>query len=208
MSMGTNCAHIVADLFNFIYLFIFLSLFVMKEVLCLFLMIKKKKRYLDGLLYIDNFYFEVYSNRLQLNKANSTDTEATFLHLHLLIFNSNISSKIYDKRDDYDFDIFNFLFLDGDLPRVPSYGVYSSQLIRFARVFSHLGRPWWLSWMRTCLVIRRLRVRPPSGRQHSFAEIDHEIFPTIILSLPLIQEGQLSMSGERMCTILVNRLED
>ena len=41
-----------------------------------------------------------------------------------------------------------------------------------------------------------------------FVEIDHEIFSTVILSLPLIQEGQLSVSGERMCTILVNRLED
>ena len=41
-----------------------------------------------------------------------------------------------------------------------------------------------------------------------FMEIDHEIFSTIILSLPLIQEGQLSVSGERMCTILVNHLED
>ena len=49
---------------------------------------------------------------------------------------------------------------------------------------------------------------PSRGRQHSFMEIDHEIFSTVILSLPLIQEGQLSVSGERMCTILVNRLED
>ena len=50
--------------------------------------------------------------------------------------------------------------------------------------------------------------KPCRGRQHSFVEIDHEIFSTVILSLPLIQEGQLSVSGERMCTILVNRLED
>ena len=49
---------------------------------------------------------------------------------------------------------------------------------------------------------------PSDWRQHSFVEIDHEIFSTVILSLPLIQEGQLSVSGERMCTILVNRLED
>ena len=49
---------------------------------------------------------------------------------------------------------------------------------------------------------------PRRGRQHSFMEIDHEIFSTVILSLPLIQEGQLSVSGERMCTILVNCLED
>ena len=51
-------------------------------------------------------------------------------------------------------------------------------------------------------------INPRRGRQHSFVEIDHEIFSTVILSLPLIQEGQLSVSGERMCTILVNRLED
>ena len=49
---------------------------------------------------------------------------------------------------------------------------------------------------------------PRRGRQHSFVGIDHEIFSTVILSLPLIQEGQLSVSGVRMCTILVNRLED
>ena len=55
---------------------------------------------------------------------------------------------------------------------------------------------------------RRSRVQPRRGRQHSFVEIDHEIFCTVILSLSLIQEGQLSVSGERMCTILVNRLED
>ena len=49
---------------------------------------------------------------------------------------------------------------------------------------------------------------PRRGRQHSFVEIDHEMFSTVILSLPLIQEGQLSVSDERMCTILVNCLED
>ena len=49
-----------------------------------------------------------------------------------------VSSKIYDKRDDFDFDIFNFPFLDGNVPRRPSYGVYISQLIRFARVCNHV----------------------------------------------------------------------
>ena len=52
------------------------------------------------------------------------------------------------------------------------------------------------------------RFNPRRGRQYSFMEIDHEIFSTVILSLPLIQEGLLSVSGERMCTILVNRFED
>ena len=49
---------------------------------------------------------------------------------------------------------------------------------------------------------------PRRGQQHSFEEIDHEILSTVTLSLPLIQEEQLSVSGERMCTVLVNRLED
>ena len=67
------------------------------------------------------------------------------------------------------------------------------------------SRPRWLSWMRRP---GGLGFNPRPGRQHSFVEIDHEIFSTVILSLPLIQEGQLSVSGERMCTLLVNRLED
>ena len=49
---------------------------------------------------------------------------------------------------------------------------------------------------------------PRRGRQHSSVEIDREIFSMVILSLPLIQEGQLSVSGKRMCTILVNRLDE
>ena len=49
-----------------------------------------------------------------------------------------VSSKIYDKQDDFNFEIVNFPFLDGDVPRSPSYGVYISQLIRFARVCSNV----------------------------------------------------------------------
>ena len=57
------------------------------------------------------------------NKANTSDTEAPFLDLHLSISNGFVSSKIYDKRDDFDFDIVNFLFLDGDVPRSISVGL-------------------------------------------------------------------------------------
>ena len=71
-------------------------------------------------------------------------------------------------------------------------------------------RPRWLIWMRRQTSDQEVAGSTPApiGRQHSFVEIDHEIFSTVILSLPLIQEGQLSVSGERMCTILVNHLED
>ena len=81
---------------------------------------------------------QIYPSGLQLNKANISDTEAPFLDLHLSISNGFVSTKIYDKRDDFDFDIVNFPLLDGDIPRRPSYGVYISQLIRFSRVCSHV----------------------------------------------------------------------
>ena len=61
----------------------------------------------------------------------------TITYLNLSITNGIISSKIYDKQDDFNFEIVNFSFLDGDVPRSPSYGVYISQLIRFARVCSN-----------------------------------------------------------------------
>ena len=63
-----------------------------------------------------------------------SETEASFLDLHLSIYDGFVKTKIYDKLDDFDFDIVNFPFLDGDVPRSTSYGVYISQLTRFARV--------------------------------------------------------------------------
>ena len=81
--------------------------------------------YRELILNIDNPYFEgminrIYQPELQLNKANTSDTEAPFLVLHLSIANGFVSSKIHDKRDDFDFDIVNFPFLDGDVPRSTS----------------------------------------------------------------------------------------
>ena len=68
----------------------------------------------------------IYPSELQFNKANTSDTEEPFLDLHLSISNGFVSS--------------NFPFLDGDIPRRPSFGVYISQLIRFARVCSHVDK--------------------------------------------------------------------
>ena len=83
---------------------------------------------------------QIYPSELQLDKllkANTSDTEATFLDLHLSISNDIVSTKIYDKLDDLDFEIVNFPFLD-DVPRSTSYWVCISQLIRFARASSYV----------------------------------------------------------------------
>ena len=82
---------------------------------------------------------QIYPTELQLNKANSSDTEAPFFYLNLSITYGIVSSKMYDKWDDFNFEIVNFPFLDGNVPRSPSYGVYISRLIRFARVRSNVN---------------------------------------------------------------------
>ena len=97
-------------------------------------------RYLDDLSNIDNNFFHsmvnhIYPSELQLNKANVSDTEASFFYLHLSISDGFVTTKSFIKRG---FDIVNFPFLDGDVPRSTSYSVYISQLIRLAGVSSHV----------------------------------------------------------------------
>ena len=85
-------------------------------------------RYLDDLLNIDNRYFEkkmvskIYTTEHQLNNANSSDNGALFLDLDWYITNVIVSSKFNDKRDDLNFEIVNFPFLDGYVPLSLSYG--------------------------------------------------------------------------------------
>ena len=83
-------------------------------------------------IYFDNMVNQICPSELQLNKAKTFDTEAAFFDLHLSIPNDIVSTKMYDKCDDFDFEIVNFPFLDGDVPRSTSYRVFISQLIRFA----------------------------------------------------------------------------
>ena len=117
--MGTNCAPLVADLFLICYERDFMLSLSDNNQTDIIEAFNSTSRYLDDLLNIDNPYFEqmvgqIYPTELQLNKANSSDTEAPFLDLNLSITNGIVSSKIYDKRDDFNFEIVNFPFLDGD----------------------------------------------------------------------------------------------
>ena len=129
--MGTNCAPLVADLFLFCYERDFILSLSDNNQTGVIEAFNSTSRYLDDLLNMDNPYFEqmvgqIYPNELQLDKANSSDTKAPFLDLNLSIINGIVSSKIYDKQDDFNFEIVNFHFLDGDVPRSPSYCVYIS----------------------------------------------------------------------------------
>ena len=111
--MGTNCAPLVADLFLLCYernVILSLSGDNLSKVIEAF---NSTSRYLDGLLNIDNIFFDsmanhIYTAELQLNKGNISDTGGLFSHLHLSISDSIIKTNIYDKQNDYDFDIVIF----------------------------------------------------------------------------------------------------
>ena len=95
-------------------------------------------RYLDDIFTIDNPEFEkhipdIYPAELQLNKANNSDKETSFLDLNIKVIGSDIHTSVYDKRDDFGFPIVYFPWLSGDVPWLPSYGIYILQLVRFAR---------------------------------------------------------------------------
>ena len=113
--MGTTCAPLVADLFLFCYekdFMLSLSEDIQSGVIKAF---NSTSRDLDDLLNIDNNFFDsmvnrIYPSELQLNKANVSDAEASCLDLHLSILDGFVKTKIYDKRDDFDFDIVKFFF--------------------------------------------------------------------------------------------------
>ena len=103
---------------------------------------------------------QIYPPELKLNKANTSDTEAPFWDLHLSISNGCVSSKIYDKRDDFDFDVANFpLFM------AMFHGVYISKVIRFARVCSHVED---LSACNKCLMAKLLK---QGNRYHKLRKV-------------------------------------
>ena len=141
--MGTNCAPLVADLFLFCYVRDFMKSLSRKNQANIIEAFNSTSRYLDDLLNIDNIYFEhmfdrIYPAELQLKKLILPILKRRCLDLNLSIPNGTVSTKMYNKRGDYEFDIVNFPFLDGDVPRRTCYGVYISQLIRFARTSSNV----------------------------------------------------------------------
>ena len=102
--MGTNCAPLASYLFLFCYERDFMLSLSDNKQTDIIEAFNSTSRYLDDLLNIDNYFKQrvdqIYSTELQLNKANSSDTDAPFWELNLSITNGIVSSKIYDKRDD------------------------------------------------------------------------------------------------------------
>ena len=99
-------------------------------------------RYIDDVLSINNPTFGDYINiiypvELEIKDTTDADHHASYLDLLLKYDNFHrLQVKLYDKRDDFNFDIVNFPFLSSNIPQSPAYGVFVSQLIRYARASS------------------------------------------------------------------------
>jgi hypothetical protein len=139
--MGTNCAPLIADLFLYCYESEFMLELSKTKQVDLINCFNLTSRYIDDILNLDNPLFEqyihkIYPKELVLNRSCISNTDAAYLDLHLTINNNLIKTSLYDKRDDFNFEIVNFPFLDGNIPKGPSYGIYISQLVRYARACS------------------------------------------------------------------------
>jgi len=140
--MGTNCAPLLADLFLYSYESEFLDKLISKGKRNLARQFNLTYRYIDDLISFGNKNFhqylsQIYPKELQIKPTNESDFVTHYLDLTFMRDKDDkISTKLYDKRDDFSFQIVNFPFLSSNIPSSPTYGVYTSQLIRYARCCS------------------------------------------------------------------------
>ena len=137
--MGTNCAPLLADLFLYSYELEFLQKLVKDKKIHEARAFNFTCRYIDDILSINYSRFAeflplIYPPELEVKET----TDTTFLDLYLEFDDSGqVSTKIYHKRDDFNFKINNFPNRCSNIPASPAYGVYISQLIRYARASSN-----------------------------------------------------------------------
>ena len=139
----TNCAPLLADLFLYSYENEFLDNMIKRGHRRLAGSFNLCYRYIDDLIIFNNNKFmdylrELYPSQLTVEKCNKSDHLAGYLDLTFIMDSGGkLSTRLYDKCDDCDFHIVNFPFLSSKIPSCPSYGVYISQVIRYARCCSH-----------------------------------------------------------------------
>ena len=79
----------------------------------------------------------IYPRDLEVKETTETEASSSYLDCYLYIDNGKLTTRLYDKRDDFNFPIVNFPFLSSNIPSAPAYGLYVSQLIRYARTCSN-----------------------------------------------------------------------
>ena len=140
--MGTNCAPLLADLFLYSYEAEFIQKLLREKKKSLAVTFNSTFRYIDDVLSINNDSFHsyvdlIYPCELEIKDTTESSTSASYLDILLKVdINGKLTTQLYDKRDDFSFSIVNFPHLCSNIPLSPAYGVYISQLIRYARACS------------------------------------------------------------------------
>ena len=141
--MGTNCAPLLADLFLFTYEAEFIEELIKSGQKDLAKSFSYTFRYIDDVLSLNNKKFidnvhRIYPPELEIKDTTDSSTSASYLDLFLQRNqHGQLTTKLYDKRDDFNFPIVNFPYMDSNIPASPTYGIYMSQLIRYSRACSH-----------------------------------------------------------------------
>ena len=137
--MSTNCAPLLADLFFYSYEAYFIQGLLKKNEKRLARSFHLTFRYIDDVLSLNNSRFgdfvdRIYPIELEIKDTTDTDRSASYFDLPLEIDSKGrLRTKLYDKRDDFNFPIVNFPFICSNIPAAPAYGVYISQMIRYSR---------------------------------------------------------------------------
>ena len=152
--MGTNCAPLLADIFLYSYEAEFIQSLLSAGKKRLASQFNFTYRYIDDVLSINNPDFEnylgqMYPPELEIKDTTESNTSASYLDLLLSIGrDGQLRTSLYDKRDDFNFHITNFPFLSSNIPSSPAYGVFISQLNRYARACSSYE----------CFILRAMRL--------------------------------------------------
>jgi hypothetical protein len=137
--MGTKCSPLFADLLLYSYEAYLIQGLLKKKEQKLARSFNFTFRYIDDVLSINNSMFNdfvdrIYPIELEIKDTTDTDRSASYLDLHLEIENeARLRTKLYDKRDDFNFPIVNFSFICSNIPAALAYGIYISQMIRYSR---------------------------------------------------------------------------
>ena len=132
--MGTNCAPILADVFRYSYEADFIQGLLKKNEKKLAQSFNFTFRYIDDVLSLNNSRIGDFADCIK--DTTDTDRSASYLdlHVHLQIDSEGrLGTKLYEKRDDFNFHIVNFPFICSNIPAATEYGVYLSQMIRYSR---------------------------------------------------------------------------
>ncbi len=142
--MGVDPAPFMANLYLYCYEFDMMEKLT-KEDRGIALKFNKTFRFIDDLIDLNNdgmmekMWNKIYPKELVLKKENIGNKSTTFLDLKIDVEDKKFITKLYDKRDNFNFDIVSFPDLSGNIPSVPAYGVFTAQVLRIFRASSRLS---------------------------------------------------------------------